>query len=212
MTPTDIPDKPFSPAADRNRDAILRVLQRVFADRKKILEIGSGTGQHAVHFGAAMPWLIWQTSDLPQNHPGIRQWLEEARVPNVLPPRALDVAQASWPVHRAEGFDAIFSANTCHILHWDQVQAMFDGIGRVLAVGGMLVVYGPFNIDGRFTGPGNAAFDASLREADPGRGIRDRDAVDKLARQRGLRLQEEVIMPADNRLLVWVRDGAAREE
>jgi len=193
-------NKPFSPACERNRDPILNLLREIFADRRRVLEIGSGTGQHAVYFGAALPQLQWQTSDRPENHPGIQAWLDEARLPNVRPPLVLDVAASSWPADR---YDAVYTANTCHIMSWEEVQAMFDGIGQVLEPGGLLCIYGPFNYRGAFTSDSNARFDASLRAQAPHMGIRDAEAIDALAAQQGLVLQADHAMPANNRLRVW---------
>ena len=195
------PELPTSPAAKRNRDPILAVLREHFANAHHVLEIGSGTGQHAVHFAAALPHLQWQTSDLPENHPVIEAWLADAGLGNALPPLTLDVGRAdTWPSRR---FDAVFSANTLHIVSWEQVQALFANLPRVLAAGATVVVYGPFNIGGRFTSPSNAEFDARLREDDPRRGIRDIEAVQALAAEAGLALLADVGMPANNRCLVW---------
>jgi SAM-dependent methyltransferase len=195
------PDKPFAPASERNRGPILEVLRDAFADRARVLEVGSGTGQHAVHFAAAMPWLAWQTSEVEANLPGLRMWLDEAALPNAPPPFALDVA-GRWPEGR---WDAAFTANTLHIMPWTAVERLFDALPSVLDPGAVLVVYGPFNIGGRFTGPGNAAFDATLRAADPARGLRDLEAVDALARRAGFGPVDVRTMPADNRCLVWRR-------
>ena len=191
----------FSTACERNREPILAILHDAFADRTRVLEIGSGTGQHAVFFGAALPHLIWQTSDVPQNHPGIIAWQQEAGLVNVLPPLALDV-NGEWP---PGPFDAVFSANTCHIMAWPEVQAMFAGIGRVLSTGGVVCIYGPFNYGGQFTGASNAQFDASLKAQAPHMGIRDFEAIDALAAAQGLALQGDHAMPANKRLLVWRR-------
>jgi hypothetical protein len=195
------PDKPFAPASERNRGPILEVLRDVFTDRARVLEVGSGTGQHAVHFAAAMPWLAWQTSEVEANLPGLRMWLDEAALPNTPPPFALDVA-GRWPEGR---WDAAFTANTLHIMPWTAVERLFDMLPAVLDPGAVLVVYGPFNVGGRFTGPGNAAFDATLRVADPARGLRDLEAVDALARRAGFGPVDVRSMPADNRCLVWRR-------
>lgn len=195
-----IENKPHSAACERNREPILALLREVFADRRKVLEIGSGTGQHAVHFAAAMPWLQWQCSDRAENLPGIRAWCEEAALTNLPPALQLDVAADAWPV---EKFDAIFSANTLHIMSWAEVELLFAGIARVLAAAGVVAIYGPFNIDGRFTSASNAAFDRSLKLAVPHRGIRDREAVEALAARHGLRLRADHAMPANNRTLVF---------
>ena len=194
--------RPFSAASERNRDPILSVLARWFADRRRVLEIGSGTGQHAVHFAGALPHLQWHASDLPAHHAGIQAWMEAAALPNLHGPLLLDVRSGPWP---GDIFDAAFTANTLHIMGWDAVEALFRALPGVLAEDAVLVAYGPFNRDGRFTSDSNAAFDAMLRRDDPARGIRDAGAVDALARQAGLRLVDDVAMPANNRCLVWQR-------
>lgn len=197
-------DRPYAPSCDRNRDPILQVLQRQFADRRQVLEIGSGTGQHAVHFAAALPQLTWQCSERAEHLPGIAQWLEVAALPNTPPALALDVREGPWP---RTGYDAVFTSNTLHIMGWDAVQAFFAGVGQLLAnsADGMLVVYGPFNYGGAFTSDSNRDFDAWLKARDPASGIRDAEAVDALAQAQGLALQEDVAMPANNRCLVWRR-------
>ncbi|HEX4050442.1 MAG TPA: DUF938 domain-containing protein [Steroidobacteraceae bacterium] len=194
--------KPYAEACERNRNPILAVLERHFADRRQVLEIGSGTGQHAVHFAAALPQLLWQTSDVESNLPGIRLWMAEAHLPNLLPPIALDVSGA-WPSVR---YDAIFTANTLHIMSWGEVVALFAALPKVLASDGVLAVYGPFNYDGAFSSPSNASFDAWLKQRSRHSGIRDFAAVDELARNIGLTLVEDRAMPANNRTLVWQRE------
>jgi hypothetical protein len=193
--------KPHAPACDRNRDPILEVLRTHFADRRKILEIASGTGQHAVHFAAAMPHWSWQTSDCADRLHGIRQWLDEAALPRLPPPLELDVMQA-WP---AGPYDAVFTANSLHIMGWPAVQRMFRQLESVLAPDAKLAIYGPFNYGGRFTSASNAAFDASLKVQAPERGIRDFEAVTALAAPLGLELVEDRAMPANNRCIVWSR-------
>src|SRR6202008_3627590 len=150
-------DKPHSPACERNRDPILDVLRTHFADRHRVLEVGSGTGQHAVHFAAAMPWLTWQCSDVAENLPGIRRWLDEAALPNTPAPIALDV-RGTWP---GAEYDAVFSANTLHIMGWPEVELFFAGAARMLAAadGAALAVYGPFNYGGAYTSDSNRDFD-----------------------------------------------------
>ncbi len=196
-------DKPYSPACDRNKDAILDTLRSHFADRRQVLEIGSGTGQHAVHFAAALPHLVWQTSDRADYLPGIRQWLAEAGLPNTPPPLALDVG-GPWPSAR---FDAVFSANTLHIMGWDEVQAFFAKLPGILTADAHLSIYGPFHYGGQSTSASNAEFDAALKADDPRRGIRDFEAVDALAREQGFRLVEDRAMPANNRCLNWQRQA-----
>jgi cyclopropane fatty-acyl-phospholipid synthase-like methyltransferase len=195
-------EKPYAPACDRNRDPILAVLREHFADRRSVLEIGSGTGQHAVYFAAALPNLVWQASDCAENLPGIRLWLAESALPNTPPPLALDVNQPVWP---ASHFDAVFSANTLHIMRWQEVQQLFARLPGVLTNDARLAIYGPFNYAGRFTSDSNAAFDASLKARAPHMGIRDFEAVDTLARSAGFHLIEDRAMPANNRCLVWQR-------
>jgi cyclopropane fatty-acyl-phospholipid synthase-like methyltransferase len=200
-----MPDKPFAPACERNREPILAVLRERYADRRRVLEIGSGTGQHAVHFAAALPHLSWQCSDRDGNLPGIRLWLDEAALPNTPPPIALDV-EGRWPEAR---YDAVFSANTLHIMGWPQVERMFAALPGVLADDAVVAIYGPFNVDGRATSESNAAFDASLRAKAPHQGLRDVADVDALARRAGLTLVEDRPMPANTRCLVWRRLAAA---
>jgi cyclopropane fatty-acyl-phospholipid synthase-like methyltransferase len=195
--------KPHAPACDRNREPILAVLRRHFTDRRRVLEIGSGTGQHAVHFAAALPGLSWQTSDIEENLPGIRLWLEEVRLANLPAPLSLDV-NGAWP---QRGYDAVFSANTLHIMSWSDVRALFEHLQPVLESDACVAIYGPFNYAGRFTSPSNADFDAWLKQRSPLMGIRDFEAVDALAQSIGLRLIEDCAMPANNRTLVWRRQA-----
>ncbi|HEY5762163.1 MAG TPA: DUF938 domain-containing protein [Rhodocyclaceae bacterium] len=196
-------DKPQAPATERNRDPILAILKRQFADRQRVLEIGSGTGQHAIHFAAAMPQLRWQCSDRPANLPGIAMWLDEAALPNTPPPIALDVNE---PPALRERYDAVFSANTLHIMGWREVERLFALLPTLMADGALLTIYGPFNYDGCFTSESNAQFDAGLRNDHPERGIRDFEAVDALAQAIGLRLIEDAEMPINNRCLSWRLD------
>ncbi len=198
--------KPFSESCSRNQEPIWEVLAREFAGRRSVLEIGSGTGQHAVCFAARLPNIRWQTSDLPGNHAGIRAWIDESGLENVLPPVALDVSSDVWPIAMT---DAVFSANTLHIMSWAQVEAMYRGIGRILSRDGVLCVYGPFNYGGTFTSESNARFDAWLKARDPESGIRDFEAVDALASGQGLTLTRDADMPSNNRALVWRRSAAA---
>jgi cyclopropane fatty-acyl-phospholipid synthase-like methyltransferase len=195
-------DKPFAESCEQNRAPILAVLREIFADRSRVLEIGSGTGQHAVYFAPELPHLVWQTADVPAHHAGIRAWLEDAALANVLPPIALEVSETSW---RSGRYDAVFSANTLHIMSWPEVERFFEGVGTVLEPGGVLAVYGPFNYSGAYTSESNARFDAWLKARDPASGVRDFEAVDALAHAQGLVLQHDIAMPANNRTLVWQR-------
>ncbi|NMG74984.1 DUF938 domain-containing protein [Aromatoleum diolicum] len=193
-------EKPHAPATDRNRDPILAVLRLHFADRRHVLEIGSGTGQHAIHFAAALPHLTWQTSDRPQYLPGIRLWLDEAGLPNTPAPIALDV---NAPPDLSTRFDAIFSANTLHIMSWPEVERLFAVLPGLMTPGALLCCYGPFNYHGRFSSESNAQFDASLKSENPQRGIRDFEAVDALAHGAGMTKLEDAEMPANNRCITW---------
>jgi SAM-dependent methyltransferase len=199
--------KPYSEACERNQAPILAVLRDAFADRTCVLEIGSGTGQHAAYFAAALPHLVWQASDIVEHLPGIRVWREDASLANLPAPIVLDIDQAPWATIAA---DAVFTANTLHIVSWPQVQRTFDRIGALLPPGGVLAVYGPFNYGGRYTADSNAQFDRMLRARDPQSGIRDMEAVNALARAQGLVLERDVAMPANNRTLVWVRESNGR--
>ncbi|WP_166263437.1 DUF938 domain-containing protein [Marinobacter caseinilyticus] len=194
--------KPVSQACENNKQPILDRLQGLLTKPGRVLEIGTGTGQHAVYFATALPYLIWQPSDHPDNVATCHPWLEEARRPNIAQPLALDVRQTPWPLTRA---DAVFSANTAHIMSWPCVEAMFAGVARLLIVDQPFCLYGPFKYHGQFTSDSNAAFDRHLRAQDPAMGIRDMDDVQDLATDVGLRLAEDIAMPANNRLLVWRR-------
>ena len=194
--------KPYSPACDRNRDPILSVLQNAFANCRRVLEIGSGSGQHAVYFAAAMPQLVWHTADVQANLAGIQMWLDEAGLTNTPPPLVFDCDSEieNFSPHR---FDAVFSANTLHIMSWRQVQALFERLPKLLADNALVAIYGPFNRNGQFTSDSNRAFDASLRRADPLRGIRDLEAVQQLAQHAGLRQVADIEMPSNNACLIW---------
>lgn len=186
--------KPFSEASERNREPILAVLKKAFARATKVLEIGSGTGQHAAYFGPELPHLVWQPSDVAENLPGIREWVSHPA------PIELDVDK---PFPNVDP-DAIFSANTCHIMSWPQVERMFAGIGKMTSVK-TVCLYGPFKYRGKHTSESNAQFDAMLRGRDAASGLRDAEAIEALAARAGLRLDADHAMPANNRLLVFVR-------
>ncbi len=192
--------KPYSPACERNREPILAVMQEVFQDTTHVLEIGSGTGQHAVYFGHAMPWLIWQPSDLSVHHQSISAWLEDTELTNVKPPLTLDVNQPNWPITEA---GSVFSANTVHIIAWEAVGNLFDGVGKILENDDFFLLYGPFNYQGNYTSQSNAEFDIWLKQRDPLSGIRDFEAICDLAKQNSLQLKSDFRMPANNRLLVF---------
>ena len=193
--------KPYSESCDQNKAPILALIGPLFREAASVLEVGSGTGQHAVHFAAALPHLTWQTSDVPANLPGIRLWLAGAGLPNLPEPIVLDVL-GDWP---SGPFDGVFSANTAHIMGEAEVAAMFLGIGRVLAPGGRFALYGPFRMAGQHTSESNNRFDAWLRARDPRMGVRDLDDLRSWAEAGGLRLVEDVPMPVNNRTLIWER-------
>jgi cyclopropane fatty-acyl-phospholipid synthase-like methyltransferase len=195
--------KPHAPSCDRNQGPILEVLLEHFGHCRRILEIGSGTGQHAVCFAAALPQAIWQTSDVQEHLAGIRMWLDEAALPNTPPPLALDV-NGPWPTDR---YDAAFTSNTLHIMGWPEVQKLFAALDSVLEQEAMLAVYGPFNYGGRFTSESNRTFDEWLKQRSAASGIRDFEAVDALASSIGLKLVKDHAMPANNRTLVWARSA-----
>lgn len=198
--------RPFSAACERNREPILAALRDAFADARHVLEIGSGTGQHAVHFAAAMPWLQWQSSDAAGHLDGIRAWLDEAGLPNTPAPIELQsVAGTGLRPLPGRRFDAVFSANTLHIMGWPEVQALFASLPDVLEARATLAVYGPFNRAGACTSQSNREFDGWLKARDRRSGIRDFEAVDGLARAAGLELALDAPMPANNALLAWRR-------
>lgn len=193
-------EKPHAPSTERNREAILAALHKPLADRRWVLEIGSGTGQHAVYFAERLAHLSWQCSDLADKLPGMRAWLDDAALPNTPTPMVLDVVRGPWPRQR---FDAVFSANTLHIMAWPAVQALFAGLPTVLTADAVVAIYGPFLRDQQYTSAGDAAFDAQLCAQDPAMGLRDVAAVDALARRAGLCLVADLAMPANNALRIW---------
>lgn len=197
-------EKPHSPSCERNSQPILDVLRKHLAGRRHVLEIGSGTGQHAVHFAAAMPALSWQSSDRSENLPGIRAWLDDAALSNTPAPIELDVS-GTWP---ATQFDAVFSANTLHIMAWHEVEQLFAQLPAITAADAVLIVYGPFNDGGRYSSDSNAAFDKALKARGAHMAIRDAEAVDALAAAVGFELTDDISMPANNRCRIWRRRPA----
>lgn len=195
-------DKPFAPACERNQTVILEVLKQTFKESRRVLEIGSGTGQHAVHFGATLSHLQWQTSDLAVHHQGIQMWVAEANLTNVQPPVHLDVTQdyATWP-----SADAVFTANTLHIISWPLAKRLITGVGNLLPSGGNFCIYGPFNYEGEYTSQSNAQFDVWLKNRDPLSSIRNFEAVVQHAKEAGLILNKDYEMPANNRILHFTK-------
>ena len=194
--------KLYSESCERNQEPILKILQGVLAKQQYVLEIASGTGQHAIYFGRALPHLSWQTSELTEKHEGILAWLSEIKLPNVLPPVTLNVNDGKWPVGIV---DTVFNANTVHIISWLEVERMFAGIARVLNANGILCLYGAFKYKGEFTSESNARFDAFLRSNNRNSGIRDFEDINRLAESHGLFLVKDVGMPSYNQTLVWQR-------
>lgn len=199
--------KPNAPACERNKRPILEVIRVDFRDCSNILEIGSGTGQHAVYFAQAMPWLVWQTSDLAENHAGIGTWIADASLPNVRDPLLLDVQNSTG---FAGKYDGVFSANTAHIMSMPEVHCMFDLAGRLLPRGGRFCLYGPFNRDGDYTSESNRRFDQSLRDQDASMGIRDLGMLDESAARSDMRRERLYAMPANNALAVWRKRESAK--
>jgi cyclopropane fatty-acyl-phospholipid synthase-like methyltransferase len=196
--------KQYSEACEQNKEPILAVLREAFSDTRNVLEIGSGTGQHAVYFARQLPHLHWQTSDLEENHASINAWLREAGLANTSPPFTLDVTGTTWPENTPEGaYGGLFSANTTHIMSWSAVQYMFSGIGKLLDTNASFCLYGPFNYHGNYTSDSNRHFDAWLKGRDPASGIRHFEALDELASKNGMALEADHEMPVNNRLLVW---------
>lgn len=194
---------PFSTACERNKDPILEVLRVRFADRTQVLEVGSGTGQHAVHFARALAHLTWHPTEQLAYLADLAERVKLEGPDNLRAPTLLEVRQALWPVRSV---DAMFTANTLHIMSWAEVMALFQGIGTVLSCGGVLCIYGPFRYDGRYTSDSNREFDLMLQERDPDSGLRDLQAVTALAKQYGLSLDADHDLPANNRLVVFTKE------
>lgn len=192
--------KPYAESCDQNREPIFQVIEPLLKDRDNLLEIGSGTGQHAVYFACDLPHIQWQTSDRSENHSGIQLWLDEAQCNNIASPIALDVSTDIWP---SQTYDATFSANTIHIMHDNNVEDFFRQIPSVLNESGLLMIYGPFNYNGNYTSESNARFDEWLKSRDPDSGIKDFEWLDHMANKGGLFLQQDYEMPANNRILCW---------
>ena len=198
-------DKPFSEYAERNGAPILDVLRNEFANSAKVLEIGSGTGQHAARIAKALPFLQWQTSDLDENHDGILAWVNYSGLANLMPPLSLNVLTNDVP---AAFCDAAFSSNTAHIMSIEAVQKMFDIVGNALTDRGVFCLYGPFRQGGEFNTPSNAAFHKTLRSRDPAMGIRHLESLDDYARDNNMARARLYTMPANNHIAVWHKAAA----
>lgn len=197
-------NKPFASSSEENKQVILEAISPYLLTRHKVLEIASGTGQHAVFFAQQLPHLIWQTSDLPACHPGIRRWIEDSGLSNVRDPITLDVSQNQWPKTH---YDALFSANSFHIMSKANVADFFVKVSQVLEDKALLMIYGPFNYHGRYTSDSNAHFDNWLKQQNPLSGIKDFEWCQQLAEKSGLSLLEDITMPQNNRILVWQKDN-----
>ena len=195
-------NKPYSESCDQNRDPILEVLENSLTLCKSVLEIGSGTGQHAVYFAKNLPHIIWHTSDCRPYLPGIKLWIEEANLDNTRLPVELDVKQPAWPDF---DIDAIYTANSVHIMNWEEVVSLFSGVGETLNLDGLFIVYGPFNYNRAYTSESNARFDDWLKSRDPLSGIKNFEDVNQLAQQSAMQLIDDIEMPANNRVLIWRR-------
>lgn len=193
--------KPYSESCEQNQAVILRQLQLLCPVQANVLEIGSGTGQHAVYFAKHLPHLNWYTSDRPENHPGIKLWLDESQLDNIHYPIALDVKQNQWPDDLA--IDIIFSANTAHIMSKVEVEAFFSGVGRQLTLNGIFILYGPFNYNGHYSAESNARFDIWLKQRDADSCIKDFEFLNSIASQAGLEFLQKIDMPANNQILCW---------
>jgi predicted O-methyltransferase YrrM len=198
--------KPFSQACENNKQSILTILKKVFSKTKHVLEVGSGTGQHAVFFARNLSHLTWQTSDLQINHQGINSWLDEAKLANIQKPMIIDLND-TWLMPESNlQVDGVFTANTLHIISWPLVVKLFEGLKQNLAAKANVCIYGPFNYQGKFTSESNANFDLWLRDRDKNSGIRDIESVLLLANSAGLTLIDDHMMPANNRLLVFSKN------
>ncbi|MCK4708254.1 MAG: DUF938 domain-containing protein, partial [Gammaproteobacteria bacterium] len=187
-------NKPFAQSCEENKKVILEQLRNLLSDSKNILEIGSGTGQHVIYFAQNLSHSTWQPTDLAENIPGIKLWSEEAALNNIVSPVVLNVEQQNWNLPAK--YDAVFTANTLHIMSIKHVEKLFDGTARVLNEHGLFCCYGPFNKNGKYTSESNARFDVWLKERDSLSGIRDMDELSVFAERAGLRLIDDVAMPA----------------
>lgn len=201
---------PFSAACERNKDAILEVISPYLSEGMQVLEIGSGTAQHAVHFVSQLDGLVWQPSDCKENLPGIVAQIENARrhlgpLKSLRPPIELDVNQSDWRIGGVR-YPVVYSANTFHIMDWHSVEAFFDGLVGVTQVNSYLIIYGPFRYQGIYTSESNKLFDMALQSRGVGSAIRDTDDVEELAKCAGFELTDDVNMPANNQCLIFKRN------
>ena len=196
-------DLPFSPAAERNKSAILQQLEKLLNGSESVFEIGSGTGQHAIHFCTAMPNLNWQPSEVPGRVKVTDSVVASTKLTNIKKTLALDVAQETWPEIKV---DVIYNANTAHIMSWSITRKMLIGVARALEKDGLFLMYGPFNYQGKFTSESNKNFDINLKASNPEQGIRDIEDIIELTSDNHLILQNDIEMPANNRFLVFMKE------
>lgn len=197
-------EKPFSQACENNKQAILEIIKNVFCQPCTVWEIGSGTGQHACHFAGYLPHVEWQPTDRQDNIPGMRLWLDEAQLANINPPLILDVCDTNWP---CQAIDALFTANTLHIMSWEDVEILFERLNNYLSADATVCIYGPFNYNGTYTSDSNARFDEWLKSRNELSGIRHFEDIVALATAIDLELLVDHAMPANNRLLVFKRSN-----
>ena len=200
---------PFSQACENNKRSILEVLQKELQGAKHVLEIGSGTGQHSVYLAPRLAHLTWQTSDVFAHHDIIRAWHTTYPAPNLYAPLAFDLSCDSIPLNNAINtlYDAVFTANTLHIISWPLVKKLFELVGDILPLNGKLIVYGPFNNNGDYSSESNRQFDHSLRQRDSKSGIRDLQEIIKVAQEHQLLLSHQYSMPANNQILVFQKQS-----
>ena len=195
-------NKPYSESCDQNKEVILSVLSPLLLSSSNVLEIGSGTGQHAIYFAENMPHVTWHTSDCQSYLEGINAWLAEAELKNVREPFVLDVSESEWP---ALNVDAVFTANSIHIMHQSDVENLVRRAAHILNKAGSFIIYGPFNYAGAYTSKSNEQFDQWLKERDPLSGIKDFEEMNRLAEKNGLTLVTDYTMPANNRILHFIK-------
>jgi cyclopropane fatty-acyl-phospholipid synthase-like methyltransferase len=198
-------EKPFAPSAERNKQAILEALRDSLGQVHRVLEIGSGTGQHAVHIAQSLDHLEWQSSELEERIEGVRAWTSEAALANLPAPIVIDVNSDDW---RCPPVQAVFSANTVHYMPWASVAFLFRGVAKLLDNDGVFLLYGPFNYDGEYVSDGNRQLDIWLAQQNPEYAIRDIEKIIAVAGEHGFELREDCPMPANNRLLIWRRSGS----
>lgn len=191
--------KTFSPSCERNQQFILDVLKNIIKPTyKNLLEIGTGTGQHAVFMASSFPHLLWHTTDLKENHAGINMWIKDSNLKNISEPIEYESGRTDFPQVRA---DVVFTTNTLHIMSWKNVQMLINQFGNNLSHGVDIIIYGPFNYEGKFISESNANFDLWLKQQNPHSGIRDFELLDSLMNKVGIKLINDYCLPANNRIL-----------